>query len=412
MIKYFFISLFFSIPILIDVYIWGSFRSFFLNRIYFSIFFWCVSLFSILIILYPFIFGRIENPYLFTTMSYGLLFVFSITKLFIIIPLLLDDIFRLIRLIYSFAFSGDNFRPKSFERLIFLKKTAVILGAISFSTFLYGIFFGRFNFKKHYVKINIPRLSNLNKPIKIIQISDLHLGSFHSKKHMLEAVKIINSENPDLIFFTGDLVNTYSTEANSFIPILKKLKSKYGMFSVLGNHDYGEYGGFDKNTEDGLLKWNDNFIKMKKIHKEIGFKLLLNEHEKIKINNRQINIVGVENWGKGRFSKYGDIDKACEGINNNYLSILLSHDPTHWDVVKNSRHIIDLQMSGHTHGMQFGIEIPGFRWSPAKWRYKNWAGLYKNKNSYLYVNRGLGHLGYPGRVGIMPEITICELYSA
>jgi hypothetical protein len=226
-----------------------------------------------------------------------------------------------------------------------------------------------------------------------------------SREPLERAVSMINKLNADLVLFTGDLVNNKTDEAFDFVPVLKKIKAKKGVFSVLGNHDYGDYAEWP--SEEMKKK---NMDKMYQVHKEMGWDLLLNENRVVEENNESIDIIGVENWSaSNRFPKYGDLKKAHQETSTSF-KILLSHDPSHFDAQVNTEYQdIDLTLSGHTHGMQFGVEIPGFKWSPSQWVYKQWAGLYSKKNQYLYVNRGLGFLGYPGRVGIWPEITLLEL---
>ena len=241
---------------------------------------------------------------------------------------------------------------------------------------------------------------------KIIQISDLHLGSFNDVGKLEKVVEMINNEKPDIVVFTGDLVNNYYHEAIPYINTLKKIEAKDGKFSILGNHDYCDYVMLKRSSE----KWKENFKQLLALEKEAGFDLLLNESREIALGDKRFNIVGVENWGAGNFNKDGDLDKAMKDVDIKIPTILLSHDPSHWnEVVRGSKYNIELQLSGHTHGMQFGIEIPGIKWSPAQYRYKEWAGLYKIDNNQIYVNRGLGHLGYAGRVGIMPDISILNI---
>ena len=291
-------------------------------------------------------------------------------------------------------------------RLDFLKKSAIIISGVLSSTLLIGMKWGRYNFKKYYQDIFIQGWPSSLENYKIVQISDLHLGSFNSTEKLKEAVKMINEENPDMVVFTGDLVNNYYYEAIPYVDILKRIKAKDGKFAVLGNHDYCDYVMLKRSSK----AWKENFKKLLKIEKEAGFDLLLNESREISLENDKFNIVGVENWGSGNFNKDGDLNIAMKNINSNIPTILLSHDPSHWnEVVLNSSHNIDLQLSGHTHGMQFGVEIPGFKWSPSQYRYKEWAGLYKKRGKQIYVNRGLGHLGYAGRVGIMPDISILSI---
>ena len=334
-----------------------------------------------------------------STIHSSVFFIFFAAKIIGITPLIIDDIIRFFKIILN-TFSFKN-EPFDLGRLLFLKKSALIIGGVITTTLLLGIKWGRYNFKKNYTDIFIKNW-NLNN-YKIIQISDLHLGSFDSIDKLNTAVEMINEESADLVVFTGDLVNNFYHEAIPYIETLKKIKAKDGKFSILGNHDYGDYTPYRR----GSGKWKDNFKKIVEIQNQMGFEVLMNESRIIKRKGNMFNLVGVENWGAGSFTKDGDLDLAMKNVNDNLPTILLSHDPSHWkEVVFKSKYKIDLQLSGHTHGMQFGIEIPGFKWSPIKYRYENWAGLYKKNNKMIYVNRGLGHLGYAGRVCIMPDISI------
>ncbi|MBL4592990.1 MAG: metallophosphoesterase, partial [Flavobacteriales bacterium] len=263
------------------------------------------------------------------------------------------------------------------------------------------------DYKIRKQKLQIPNLPKPFKGLKIIQISDIHSGSFITSDPLEKAVRLIQEQKPDIIFFTGDLVNEITEEAIPFIDTLKKITAPLGVFSILGNHDYGDYF-YQKGDDEGR---KHNYKLMKAVHKKLGWKLLLNQHHIIKKDNERLAIVGVENWGsQARFQKYGDINKAKKGCLETDVKLLLSHEPSHWDADVLPNHPdIAVTFSGHTHGMQFGIEIPGFKWSPSQYLYKNWAGLYKKGMQQIYVNRGLGFIGYPGRVGILPEITVFEL---
>tara|TARA_B100000900_G_scaffold152102_1_gene129182 strand:- start:7860 stop:9092 length:1233 start_codon:yes stop_codon:yes gene_type:complete len=332
------------------------------------------------------------------------IFIIFIAKFIGLFPLILDDAIRLFKIIFNFfGVSSSNYDS---SRTDFLRKSALVISATIFSTLLYGMLFGRYNFKKNFKDIFINNWPKLKSEYKIIHISDLHLGSFNSVEQLEEVVFLINEEKPNLVVFTGDLVNNYYSEAVPYVNTLKKIKAKDGKFAVLGNHDYCDYVGWDRASQ----KWKDNFNNLIDLEKKCGFDLLLNESRVINIGSSKINIVGVENWGAGKFNKDGNLEIAMQGVNNELPTILLSHDPSHWrQKVLKSKYRIDLQLSGHTHGMQFGIEIPHFKWSPAKYRYKEWAGLYKSNESQIYVNRGLGHLGYAGRVGIMPDISVLNI---
>jgi uncharacterized protein len=341
------------------------------------------------------------------------IFVLLVSKIFGILILIPDDITRLIRWISLKIFSKQNSSKNQnitkIPRSVFLSRTAIVLAAIPFSGMIYGMIKGAFDYTIHKSKIKISNLPSALQGLKIVQISDLHTGSFVSDKPLQKAVDIINGINADIVLFTGDLVNNYSDEALPMMNVLKQIKARKGVFSILGNHDYGDY-----------VKWTspekkqENFDLMLDIHQQLGWKLLRNENHALEIDGEYIDIVGVENWGRSlNFPKYGDLSKALENSNAK-VKILMSHDPSHWEAeVLKSDKKIDLTLSGHTHGMQFGIEIPGFKWSPVQYVYKQWAGLYQdNEKRYLNVNRGLGFIGYAGRVGINPEISILELENA
>ena len=399
--------------LMLDVYIWSAFKVNLSTRPLLKYAFWSVTVLTILFMYYPAINANMTLYPGYMVIIFGFIFAAISAKFITAFPLIVDDVFRFFRYVYRLLFVRDSFTEgPPITRYEFLKNTGLALGALLFSVLSYGILVGRYNFKKHFVDLRLKNYPNGAKPLRIIQLSDLHLGSFQSKEKLKNAVELVNQEKPDLIFFTGDLVNNYPSEASPYVDILSQLKSKYGKFAVLGNHDYSDYIGLNTTTPEGQKKWNENFEEMKRIFETSGFDLLLNESRTFRVNDVEINVVGVENWGEGRFSKYGDLDKAMTNAKQNIPTFLLSHDPTHWHnkVLTHPQHI-DLQMAGHTHGMQFGIEVGKFKWSPAKWRYKHWAGLYQNKNAYLYVNRGIGHIGYPGRVGILPEISIVDIQS-
>lgn len=398
----------------IDLYVWSAFKSQIIERPILKYVFWLVTLITIALMYYPAINTNMTLYPNYMVIIFGFVFTIIAAKLAMILPLLIDDIIRLFKYAYRSIFVNKSLSlgGQPISRIEFLKNTALGLGALTFSVFSYGIIIGRYNFKKHIVDLPLKNFPKGAKPLKIVQISDLHLGSFQRKDKLLEAVELINEEKPDLIFFTGDLVNNHASEAEPFVDVLKQLSAKHGKFAVLGNHDYADYIGLDLNSEDGQSKWQNNFKAIQQHFANSDFKLLLNETQIVSLEEGEVNIVGVENWGDGRFSKYGDLEKAMLTAKESIPTFLLSHDPTHWTnkVLPFSKQV-DLQLAGHTHGMQFGIEIGGVKWSPSQWKYKFWAGLYQNKEQYLYVNRGIGHLGYPGRVGIMPEITVLNIQS-
>lgn len=338
------------------------------------------------------------------SIPFALFFTLVCFKLIIILFLFFEDISRLVLSIINFFFNFSD--AKIFERRSFLSKIALLVASIPIPFVLYGIYKGRYNYKVYKYDLSFDDLPEDFDGYQITHISDIHSGSLKNKNNVEYAVKLINEQKSDLILFTGDIINNKSNELIKWKDLLSTMKASDGKFSVLGNHDYGDYVNWNNKQEK-----EDNFSDLLNFQKQMGFKLLLNENIKIKKGESNISLIGVENWGKGRFKKKGDIDKACIGLNKRDFKIVLSHDPSHWDkiLIDHKTHF-HLTLSGHTHGMQFGIEIPGWvKWSPAKWAYRQWAGLYNEKNQFLNVNRGFGVLGFPGRVGIPPEISVITL---
>ncbi len=300
-----------------------------------------------------------------------------------------------------------------FTNFVFLEEQSLLMffivgvfsGFLPFFTILYGIFRTLYRFKIHHVKIKIDVLPKNYSGLRIVHISDLHLGSFNYRYHILDrAINMINQLKPDFIFFTGDLVNNCSWELDNWELVLKQLTAKMGKYSVLGNHDYGDYKKWDSDDEKQA-----NFDSIKQFYEKIDFRLLLNEADIVNNEGEIIAVVGVENWGNPPFKQYGDLNKSLMNVNDIPFKILLSHDPTHWNKEVIPKTDIKLTLSGHTHGMQAGINLKNKKWSPIKYKYKQWAGLYENDQQYLYVNRGLGWVGFPGRLGMRPEITFLEL---
>ncbi len=291
------------------------------------------------------------------------------------------------------------------SRKKFINQMGIITASAPFFSLLFGVIKGRFNFSKKYTKLSFPNLPQSFEGIKIVQISDLHLGSLNSNyQEMEEAVELINAENPDIIFFTGDLVNNFYEETIGWEKVFTKLNARLGKYSIMGNHDYGDYSKWPSDEAKA-----ENLRGIMNAHQRLGFELLNNQSITIEYNSDKIAVSGVENWGHPPFPRYGDLDKAMEGIEDIPFKILMSHDPDHWDAEVLPKSDFDLTLAGHTHGMQFGFEYKGFQWSPAKYKFKRWAGLYQQGKQFLYVNRGLGYLGMPARVGMPPEITIIEL---
>jgi len=282
-----------------------------------------------------------------------------------------------------------------------------LIFAMAHLLLIYGILRGKFNFRVIEDEVVSAKIPKAFDGKKIVQISDAHLGSFMASfEPVKKAIDLINSLEPDYVFFTGDMVNNNAVEALPWVDIFKGIKAKNGKYSIFGNHDYADYGNQTKEARVTSVKL------LKEIHRDMGFRLMEDEHVVLKEGVDEISLIGVHNWGHG-FHQVGVLDKAMAGINKDHFKILLSHDPTHFDHQVRNKTDIDLTLSGHTHGMQMGIEIPnlGIKWSPVKWRYKKWAGMYEEDGQRLYVNRGLGVLAYPGRVGMSPEITLLTLKS-
>ena len=340
-----------------------------------------------------------------TLITLGLLLLVLLPKLVLTFVLLLEDVARILigTVTHFMGHNSDSFLP---ERRKFVSQVAIGLAAVPFLSLIYGMTIGKYNYKVIRQTLFFPDLPDAFEGFKITQISDIHSGSFDDENKIRYAIDLINEQESDLLLFTGDIVNAKADEMHPWIDIFKGIKKhEYGKYSILGNHDYGAY--LDWKSEKAKA---ENFVAIKDLHREIDFKLMLNENVKIKKGKDEIALIGVENWGK-HFGEFGDIDKASENVTATDFKILMSHDPSHWEyIVKQHPKNIQLTLSGHTHGMQFGIEIPGyFKWSLAKYIYKQWAGLYEEFGRYVYVNRGFGFHAYPGRVGIMPEITVFEL---
>ncbi|MBI9053004.1 MAG: metallophosphoesterase [Bacteroidales bacterium] len=411
----------FSFIILVDIYSFKGVKLLLTNvnsqviRYLVYIIYWSIPILIIISLLY---FRAIQpfdkEPLIFKNffLLAGFFILFYIPKLIFIVFHLTEDIIHVIKWMSSKFLSSSEieFSGKSLEisRSRFISQLGLLIAAIPFTSILYGMAKGRFNFRISNENLKFDKLPYSFDGFKIIQISDIHIGSFIGHETQVKrAIELINDQNPDLILFTGDLVNNFYEELNGWIPIFSKLKAKYGKISTLGNHDYGDYFVWKNKAEK-----EQNLLNLKNAHKEMGFRLLLNESEEITINDESIMIVGVENWGLPPFPQYGNLNKATENTIDSQFRILLSHDPSHWDaeVIKDTN--IDLTLSGHTHGMQFGIEIGNIKWSPVKYKYPRWAGLYKENNQYLYVNRGFGYIGFPGRIGMPPEISVIELNKA
>ena len=376
-----------------------------------------LTLYSILVVLgFVFMPSDLVGKSLRTTLFSIVLGLF-IAKLIMVFFFMVDDARRLIQWLMqkiyvlfnndASVYNNDSTSTEKITRSLFMSWVGVSAGSLLFGTLLSG-FSNKYNYKLVKQKLSFPNLPKAFKGLKIIHISDIHSGSLIDKQAVKKGIDLIQKQQADLILFTGDLVNDRASEMNELKELFSSLKAPMGVFSTLGNHDYGDYVQWP--DKDGLTK-DGNLDALKKIHADMGWKLLMNEHVVLNKENDVIALIGVENWSaKARFPKYGKLDIAAGRVGNDIFKILLSHDPSHWqaEVLKDYNNI-DLTLSGHTHGMQFGVELPGFKWSPVQYVYNEWAGLYESGRQKLYVNRGFGFLGYPGRVGIMPEITLIEL---
>jgi hypothetical protein len=369
--------------------------------------FLAITLLVALNLIYQFNQGDQTSRVLTPAKSYAFGLVLSIIALNVILLIILfsEDIIRVFLAIY-FKISGTNSGVSLVARRKFVSQIALGLAAIPFGALLYGMYKGKYNFKVLNYTLHFEDLPEAFDGYRITQISDIHSGSFDNRSKIEYAINLINEQKSDTILFTGDMVNNTASEMLPWKDLFKTLFAEDGMYSILGNHDYGDYVSWDSEAAK-----DENLRSLKEIQKEIGFDLLLNESRYLEKEGERIALIGVENWGAGGFKKAGDLKKATSAIDKDDFKILMSHDPSHWEaeVVDDALHY-HLTLSGHTHGMQFGIEIPGWiKWSPVKWRYKQWAGIYEKLGQYINVNRGFGFLGYPGRVGIWPEITVIEL---
>lgn len=330
------------------------------------------------------------------------LLTWLIICLFVTLPLLLEDITRLIKAI----FRKPTNAPRIPSRRKFVSTLGWGLAAIPFASILYSIFKGKYNYKVWKYTLYFDNLPKAFDGYRITQISDIHCGSFDNYEKIRYGVELINSQKSDVILFTGDLVNNLANEVHNWKSLFATLQAPDGVFSIMGNHDYGDYSSWE--TPEAKQQ---NLEHLFQLQKQMGWQLLLNKHCYLERNGEKIALIGVENWGHGRFSKYGDLNKAMEGVNTEDFKILMSHDPTHWqEIVLPENKDIQLTLSGHTHGMQCGIEIPGWlKWSPSQYIYKYWGGMYEEDGKYLNVNRGFGYHAFPGRLGVWPEITVIEL---
>ena len=399
--------LFLFLFLLMDVYAFQSYKTIIKNnKLHFL--YWLISVVIVGNFVYQYYGFNRRNGFSHDH-AYAIGFFITILapKLILVLGVFIEDVFRVPQALYRFFTKSTNIEERYFtSRRAFISKVALGIAAIPLAAIIHGIFKGRYNYRVLKYTLYFEDLPAAFNGYKLTQISDIHSGSFDNMDKVKYAVNLINEQKSDVILFTGDIVNNRAEELLPYKIVFNKLKAKDGLYSVLGNHDYGDYVSWDSDAAK-----QKNLKDLKKIQKDIGFNLLLNESKFLEKNGDRIALIGVENWGAGRFKKVGDLKKASQNVGKKDFKILLSHDPTHWEkkVIHDAYHY-HLTLSGHTHGMQFGIEIPGwFKWSPSKWRYKYWAGIYEEMGQFINVNRGFGYLAFPGRIGMWPEITVIEL---
>lgn len=372
------------------------------HKLIFTLIYWLISISSLAFLIYGIANRGSFRSMNMLTLIIGIFITFLLPKIVFVIFHAVDDIYNLAGFAVNYVV-----RETDYTRRNFISQIGLLASGLMFGSMVYGVLWGKFNFRVLKERIASPRIPESFDGVKIVQISDAHLGSFGDSYQPIEkAVEMINDLEPDYVFFTGDMVNNHANEASSWVNIFKNIKAKEGKYSIFGNHDYSDYGNFTAEERTASVK------QLKSIHQEMGFRLLEDESIELRKNNDTITLIGVHNWGKG-FHQVGDLDKALIGVSPKNFQILLSHDPTHFEEQVKNKTSIDLTLSGHTHGMQMGIEIPSLniKWSPVKFWYPRWAGMYQESGQKLYVNRGFGVLAYPGRVGMSPEITLFTLQS-
>jgi hypothetical protein len=387
---------------IIEIYVYQAIRNITTNN-YIRIGYWVFTLLAYGIILYWILtFNKASRDHQQIQLMVSAMMIFVLPKLLSVMFLLIGDFTRFIEFGFKYFTAKENYFP---ERRKFISTTALAAAGIFSALAIDGIIFGKYRHTVRKVKLRFKNLPESFKGYKIVQISDVHSGSFFNPQKLQKAIDLINEQDADVVLFTGDMVNNYADEFKPFIPLFKSIKAKDGKFSILGNHDYGDYGAWNSREEKA-----QNIPTLKNYQAEAGFKMLRNENIALEKNGEKIYLLGVENWGIKPFPQYGDLDKALKGVPEDAIKVLMSHDPTHFDeVVKKHKTNVHLTLSGHTHGMQFGLDLKNIKWSPVKFKYKKWADLYESEGKYLYVNRGFGVIAYPGRVGINPEITVIEL---
>lgn len=405
-------SVIIGILVILDIYTWYGLKKTVSKKI-FKFFKWFIPLTTFLFIL-GFVLNifrsgqGIHNAHYLINLITGFTFGVFLAKLLIASPFLIEDLVRYSIYIYRklyIKFKGRKYARALPSRRKFVRNIALSMAAIPLSGTIYAITRGKYNFQIQKVALSFPNFPAAFNGLRVVQFSDFHAGSFDDIVAVQAGLDLINKQQPDVVLFTGDIVNNRAAECEIFVEMLKSIEAPYGKFAILGNHDYGKYMPFPSEAAE-----EENWNELMQLFERAGFKLLRNEHVCLEKSGSKINIVGVENWGNPPFPQLGDLNKATEGLAENYFTILMSHDPDHWDQeVRLHPKRFDLTLSGHTHGAQFGVDIPGWKWSPVKYRYRRWLGLYKENKEYLYVSKGFGFLGFPGRIGMSPEIVVFDL---
>lgn len=375
--------------------------------------FWLSIAFEVAAIVGVFVFfaNGLARMSVFSNGLMGMFFSLFMAKITFVLILFGEDLVRGIQwagLKIGGLFSDGESHVEMASRRKFLSQLGLVIAAVPFTGFLYGVIKGRYDYRVRNVKLKFDDLPESFDGFRIVQISDVHSGSFDNPGAVQRGLDMLQKQKPDLILFTGDMVNNIAEEIEPYMDMFGNLTAPFGKFSVLGNHDYGEY--FQWDSREAKVA---NLEQLKRNEAAMGFEMLNNRSVQLERNGQTIRLAGVENWGSPPFPQFGDLEAALSGPGKDEFTVLMSHDPTHWDEqIQDHLQKVHITLSGHTHGMQMGVEIPGFRWSPVKWRYNRWADLYEHKGQFLYVNRGFGFIGYPGRLGIWPEITVLELQKA
>jgi predicted MPP superfamily phosphohydrolase len=406
-------ALFFIALLVFDVYGFEALKTAFGRPLWLRILYWSTSAAVLGLMVYNFVrFHPQGGPHGGIQLMIGALILFYVPKMILGSVLLLEDVYRVGKWMVDFGlatFGPSQEQPDPVllaSRRAFISRTAWVLAAVPFVGVLHGIWKGRFNYRVIKETLTFKDLPEAFDGFKIVQVSDIHAGSLDHPEKIAYGVDLANAQDPDILVFTGDLVNNLASEAEDWKETFGRFQAKQGRFSIYGNHDYGDYVPWESPEAKAA-----NLTRLAEIHGEMGFTLLRNEHVVLERNGERLVLAGVENYGKPPFKQYGNLNQALKGVQPSDFTVLLSHDPSHFDLeVKQHPQPIALTLSGHTHGMQFGIEIPGWiKWSPVKFMYPKWAGLYEENRRYLYVNRGFGYIAFPGRVGMWPEVTVLEL---